>query len=266
MSQGPFPSQPRLHEPQMNNARHAIPVSRAMEGWHSINGHRSPNLALDGDYPASLGPGQSYDSFLGSVPAQPSSYTVQVPSNIPYEGSPDPISRFQNYPGPWVPQGIADIPSYIDRRPKQSRSSNLRTRYSEPNTSSFNQYQAKAGSELESDITGPYPSDSGYGTRSQATTSILSSDPREHNQECSSITDHIDSLNFYSEDTFQAYPQPDNQARGQRNEHRLDPDQSQNANLKCSYADCGMTVKCQSEMTYARRCCAFLENLMLREC
>ena len=221
-----------------------------MDGWNSINVQHSPNLGLDSEYSTSLGPGENYNQFRIPITSQHSSYALQVPSHISYEVSPDPISHFQNIPGPWVPPGLADIPKHLDRRPRQSRSSNLWTRYSEPNTS-FSQYRAKAGSELESDITGPYPSDSGYGTRSQATTSILSSDSVDQRQECSSITGHINGLNFYSEDASQVYPQPGKQAHAQRNEQRPDPAQSQSANLQCHYADCGTIVKCQSEMTYA---------------
>lgn len=239
----------------MNTAQHTIPVSRVMDGWNSINVPRSPNLGLDSDFSISSGPGANNNNFRISVPSQPASYTLQVSPHLPYEVSPDPISRFQNYEGPWVPSGIADVPNHPDRLPRQSRSSNLRTRYSEPNTS-FGQYQTKAGSELESDTTGPYPSDSGYGTRSQAATSILSSDPMDHNQECSSITGPIDSLNFYSEDRFQVYSQPDKQARAQTTEHRPDPDQSQSANLQCHYPDCGAILKCKSELKYARLCYA----------
>ncbi len=235
-----------------------------MDGWSSINVHRSPNLGLDSEYSNSLRPGESFNHFRGSLPSQHSSYTLQVPSHMPHEVSPDSISRFQTIPGPWVPRGIADVPNYSNRRPKQSRSSNARTRHSEPNNS-FTQYRANAGSEVGSDITGPYPSDSGYGTRSQAATSILSSDPVDHNQECSSITGHINGLNFLSEDPFQVYPQPDKNARAQGNEQRPDPDQSHKANLHCTYAGCETIVKCQSELTYARLPMRF-EVLMLRDC
>ena len=244
----------------MNVAQPTILGSRALDGWSSVNVLRSPNLALDGHFSSFGGRGENYSHFRGPAPSQPSSYTLQVPSHMPHEVSPDPISRFQNYPGPWVPRGIADLPTYPERVPRQTRSSDPRTRYSEPNTA-FSQYQTKAGSELESDITGPYPSDSGYGTRSQATASILSSDPVDHDQdggpcarfqECPSITDPIDSLNFCSEDPFQVYAQPDPRTRAQSTEHRSDPAQSQTAILQCHYEGCSVVVKCPSEMKYAR--------------
>ena len=239
----------------MHVTRHT--AGRAMDGWSSINVPRSPNLRIDGDFSTSPGAGENYNTFRFTVPSQPSSYTLQVPSHMPYEVSQDPISRFQNQSGPWVPRGIADIPTHTDSLPRQSRSSNLWMRYSEPNTS-FSQYQTKAGSELESDITGPYPSDSGYGTRSPATTSILSCDPVDHNQECSSITGPIDGLNFYPEDRSQVYAQPDKQRRAQETEHRSDRDLAQSASHRCHYVGCGAIVKCPSELRYRSLCCAFI--------
>lgn len=247
-----------MQDPQLNIAQqHIIQARRAFDGWSTVP--RSPNLGLDTVFSTSPGPGENYNHFRPSGPFKPCSpYTLQVPPHMPYEVSPDPIRRFQNIPGPWVPEGIADLPTHPDTRSGQSRSSGLRTRYSEPNTS-FSQYQTKPASELESDITGPYPSDSGYGTRSQATNSILSSDPVDPNQECSSITGQIGGLDCYSEEAIQVYSQPNQQTLAPRTERRPDRNLSQTSSLQCHYADCGAIVKCQSELKYARLCYAFLD-------
>ena len=185
-----------------------------------------------------------------------------------YEISPDPISRFQNIPGPWVPKGIADIPEHLVSLPRQSSSATASARYNEPNPL-FSRYRTKTGSDRDSDITGPYPSDSGYGTRSQATTSILSSDLMDHSQECSSLSGQIDSLDFYPKTPIQVFSHSNSQVRAQRLVHPSGPEQCQSTNLHCPYPDCRATVKCQSELKYVSRCCGFLEldakNVMIQK-
>lgn len=178
--------------------------------------------------------------------SQPSSHTLQVPSSMPMEKSPDPLERFWNEQGPWAPQGIADIPTQPDVLPRHSRPLNLRTRYNQPD-GSFRQYRTTPISELESNTTGAYPSDSGYGTRSQATRSIFSSDPADRNQDCPSISGHMDNLGIFAADAPHPYPRLDNH---QQLEHQPDTEHGHGASLQCHYDGCGTFVKCQSDLKY----------------
>jgi len=253
--------QNRLQIPQMEIAPPTMPLDRALDGWNSMSGPNSPSSGLDSILPPTSGVGERSTNLRVSALSHPSSHPLQMPFNISNEISPDPIMRFYNDPGPWAPRGIADIPTQPVALPRHSRPFNLQTRYNEPNMS-FSQYQTTAGSELESNTTGAYPSDSGYGTRSQATTSILSSDPVDLNQDCSSISGHIGNLQLYPGSASHGYSHPDSQASAQQIEYQPDTEQCQSASLRC--LECGVIVKCQSEMKYAQVCRSFLGLTLTR--
>ncbi len=160
-----------------------------MDGWNSVNGRPSSISASDSILHSGARLGDDYSDFFISPLGQPSSRALQTTSQ--HDLSPNPLRRFeQQAAGPWFPPGIVDVSnSQAAALPKHSNSFNLRTGYNGHNAS-FVQYQNKASSELESDVTGQH--DSGYGTRSQATASILSSDVIDHNQERTNVSGRID--------------------------------------------------------------------------
>ncbi|KAI9879467.1 MAG: hypothetical protein M1830_008426 [Pleopsidium flavum] len=169
-SQESFIPQSRHQIPQLEIAPSTMPFDRALDVWNGMSEPNSPNLGLDNILPPASGVDERSTNVRVSTLSHPSSHTLQMPSNSPNEISPDPLSRFYNETGPWTPKGIADINNQPVALPRHPRPLGLPMRYNEPNFP-FSQYQTTAGSELESSTTGPYPSDSGYGTRSQATTS-----------------------------------------------------------------------------------------------
>lgn len=125
-------------------------------------------------------------------PSQPS----PMSSSMPTEVSTNPLVRFYtDSEGPWNPQQIRRQSSDVHTRTGESSSLGP---LQGPNFA-FNQYRSHPRSELESNATGTLQTDSGYGTKSQATASVLSAEDVDYTLDCPSISSQVGNLQLYSE-------------------------------------------------------------------
>lgn len=187
------------------------------------------------------------------VPGRTDSFYSPMPNQLLGSSDPNPLVRFYNDPGPWTSQRIEpSAPA-----PMGSRGSTWDEHMSQQN-GAFQHYREIARSEVESSVTGRQPSDSGYG-RSFATTSVLSADPVDQNQECRGVTSGIGYMQMYPENTPRDYiagePQSSQPPAFETPADVPEPQSSALQSLRCSWEGCLTTSKNQSEHRCAHVVC-----------
>ncbi len=228
----------------------ARPIDPPMRTQWSRNIPSSPGMILDSLFPSSPGSGE--------VPAniRPLSMPANSP-HFPLQSSPqgnmpvDPIQRFYHDDnGPWNQHMMSALVPEPYPRP---RNPNALPGLDPPNLS-FKEHRSRARSEIESNATGVILSDpdSGYASRSLATASVLSADPVEYNQECPSLTGHVNNLQiFHGEGEVTPHYLPSNDMDYQHQDDGYeDPDLAAANLLQCPY--CSIMLKCHSERKYMR--------------
>lgn len=236
----------RVAAPQMDSAHPRTSMGRTQGAWNS-NMQSSPGLWLDGILQSSSGLPDRFNHY------EAQSFSPSGPQTLPstygpsYEVSPDPISRFRDIEGPWVPRGIVEVPQGEMQLPKDYGSILTQAGYRH-HSSSFDRYQTKTTSEFESDVTGPYPSDSGYGTKSQATASILSTEQVDHGCEEASLSGRMDDFSLSVATSVPAYSQADGQRVTRQTDFQANHAPRQGASLQCPFPECGNVLHCQSEL------------------
>ncbi|KAI9819500.1 MAG: hypothetical protein M1827_006948 [Pycnora praestabilis] len=201
MAMGP-PGRPRPVQP---------PV---MDGWSNRNPPSSPG-SLDSLFPPSPVNGEGTMNLKMAGPIRGPPLPSPISLSVPTEMSTNPLMRFYtDSEGPWNPQQIR----------RQSNDVHTRTGESSPYgplqgpNIAFNGYRNHPRSELESNATGTFQTDSGYGTKSQATASVLSTEDVDYTFDCPNISSQVGNLQLYSESNgppqkyvtleSQQYPRP----------------------------------------------------------
>ena len=169
------------------------PIDPALDPWNSTNVPLSPGIGLDHLLPPNLGL-QDRPTSSGTS-GDPNSFPpdLQLPSMKQNDLQSDPLLRFWADPGPWNHQRVVGEPSQPPMNQKYVGSYERDTR---PNDF-FGQYRPSPRSDLGSSTTGRYPVDSGYESRSLATRSVHSADPRDQSQGCQSIAGDIGEMQLY---------------------------------------------------------------------
>ncbi|KAI9713328.1 MAG: hypothetical protein M1812_006687 [Candelaria pacifica] len=223
----------------------ARPIDPPVRTQWSGNIHSSPGMIFDSLFPSSPGSGEVPSNVrpLSMSASSPHFPLQSVPQgNLPV----NPLQRFYHESnGPWNQHMIPGLIS--EPYPRPPNPNNL-TRMDDPNLS-FSRHRSTARSEIESNATGVILSDpdSGYGTKSLATASVLSADPAEYHQECPSITGHVNNLQiFHGEGQATPHYLPSNDMDYQHQDDSFeDPDPAAANLLQCPY--CPVTLKCHSE-------------------
>ncbi|KAI9702111.1 MAG: hypothetical protein M1836_001455 [Candelina mexicana] len=171
----------------------------------------------------------------------------------------DPIQRFyHDSNGPWNQHMISGLTAEPYQRPPDP---NALTRMDRPNLS-FKEHRSRARSEIDSNVTGHILTDpdSGYASKSLATGSVLSADPAEYNQDCTSITGHVNGLQlFHGEGEGTPHYLPSNDIHYQRQDNGFEePDPAATDLHQCPY--CLATLKCHSERKYTHHLLAPLRR------
>lgn len=156
----------------------------------------------------------------------------------------DPLVRFWHEDGPWYPQGLGVgqppvLPQHVISHERSRRSQPSHGRYGDP-----------AGAALEGRLLSRQLSDSGYGTQSHVTSSVLSTDHHDQVQENQSLARDIDRTHGRLENVPRDYLHEtaeeaqslaiDDCSIDSRELGPLIP-------LLCDHPDCGVTLRNQSE-------------------
>ena len=228
-----------------------IPIDPALDSWQ-----RSSNPSRENVVSSHLSQSMSgfqERSLSGSANLDAISRDILVPSTKPSELESDPLVRFWHEPGPWNPQRIGGAVDQAHPAPEYAPSQD---RINRPHASnaSFGAYPEQTRSEMGSQITGRHMSDSGYGTRSYVTKSVLSADHLDQSQESQSLVGEVDGMQLQPQSSPQDY------FRGASHEvptlgygnwdHALH-DTPTLSTLTCDSPDCNFVSRNQSEHKYA---------------
>lgn len=182
---------------------------------------------------------------------------VQLPAMRQPDLDQNPMSRFQNDPGPWTPQRIGGDVAQHPQAPRYQGS--YGSNYFPATVPS--QYREPPRSELGSSTTGRNLVDSGYGSRSLATKSVRSAEPMDQSQSCQSLIEDVNDMRVYPDETFTSHIQGND--LGLTNEvsypyplPATEPAESPPVPLICTHPDCGNESKNLSEYKYATFSCA----------
>jgi hypothetical protein len=176
---------------------------------------------------------------------------VQLPAMRQPDLDQNPMSRFQNDPGPWTPQRIGGDISEHPQAPRYQ--SSYGPNYFPVTVPS--QYREPPRSELGSSTTGRNLVDSGYGSRSLATKSVRSAEPMDQSQSCQSLIGDVNEMQVYSDEPFPSHLQANSLGltNGVAYSYPLpatEPAESPSAPLICTYPDCDKESKNLSEYRY----------------
>ena len=224
------------------------PIDPSLDLCYATNGPLSPRSDI---LPSNFGRQDRAAQARIPAPSDTFSRDMQIPSLASSDAN--PLVRFYNDPGPWSSQRIEGFAP----APMGSRNSVWNERISKSNVP-FQRYRDLARSEVESSFTGRHPSDSGYGTRSYTTKSVLSADPVDQSQESRSLASQLDYMQMCPEHSSQEYIASDPRnlqlpAFGTQD----DVPGPQSAalgllSLRCAWDGCNTTSKNQSEHRCAR--------------
>ena len=109
----------------------------------------------------------------------------------------DPLTRFYQESGPWNPQQIVGDINHQYMSPRYPGSYDIGRVRNLPS-----HYHESSRSDVGSSIAGRYPHDSGYGSKSQATKSVMSAEPIEQSQSFQSLPGEILETPSYPEGGF----------------------------------------------------------------
>ena len=247
-----------------------MPIDPALESWQRSPIHASPRGGSDNLLHYASGyPDKAVDPRISeSLEGFPQDVPLSTPKAIDMHT--DPLLRFwSDRDGPWTAQrvGVNSYPTPVISR------QGISSEPCKPSRPSFDLYRDPARSEVESHATERYMSDSGYGTRSCVTKSVLSADHLGHNPDCQGLATDVDGMEIYTE----AAPRE----LLSRDTHDLESFTSATQNsvirepttvvsLKCQYSSCNHVSKTQSEQRQ-EHClvrgvresdvCALLENM-----
>ena len=228
------------------------PIDPALDPWNSATVPLSPGIGLDHLLPPNLGlqnrsPSSGTSGDYNSFPSD-----LQLPSMKQTDLQSDPLLRFWADPGPWNSQRIAGEPNHP---PMNQRYPGPYGR--DPRSNAFlGQYRPAPRSDLGSSTTGRHPVDSGYESRSLATRSLHSADPREQSQGCQSLAGDIGEMQLYpNQDNMYhgALPPPPIPPEIQYSGFEFSNDVLQDGPmfpLTCPVPDCNSTSKNSSEHRY----------------
>ena len=160
------------------------------------------------------------------------------------ESESHPLVRFWHDDGPWYPQGlgVGQPPTLSQHVISHERSKKL--------CPSHGRYGDPAGTALEGRLLGRQVSDSGYGTQSHVTGSVLSREWNDQIQESQSLASDPDRTHGQLENVPRDYLH-----EGPEEAQSLAIDDCSNSSrepgplipLLCDHPDCGATLKNQSE-------------------
>ena len=228
------------------------PVDPALDPWNSANVPLSPGIGLDHLLHPNLGLQNRSPSSgsLGELNTFPSD--LQLPSMKQNDLQSDPLLRFWADPGPWNSQRVGGEPSHSPMNQGYMGSYGR-----DPRPEAFlGQYRPAPRSDLGSSTTGRHPVDSGYESRSFATRSVHSADPREQSQGCQSLAGDVGEMQMYAnpDNMYQGtLPPPSMPQEMQYPGFDFPNDQMQDGPiypLTCPLADCQVTSKNSSEHRY----------------
>ncbi len=178
------------------------PVDPALDSWNSSTVPLSPGIGLDHLLPPNLG--LQDRSTSSGTPGDLNNFPsdLQLPSMKQTDLQSDPLLRFWADPGPWNSQRIGGEPSHSPMNHKYIGSYGR-----DPRPNAFlGQYRPSPRSDLGSSTTERYHVDSGYESRSLATRSMHSADPRDQSQGCQSLAGDVNEM--------QLYPNPESMYHG----------------------------------------------------
>ncbi len=236
------------------------PIDPALDPWNSSTVPLSPGIGLDHLLPPNLGLQDRSTSVGTSGDFNNFPSDLQLPSMKQTELQSDPLLRFWADPGPWNSQRVGGEASNSSMNQKYIGSYGR-----DPRPNAFlGQYRPSPRSDLGSSTTGRYPVDSGYESRSFATRSVHSADPRDQSQGCQSLAGDVSEMQLYQNpDMYHgSLPAPSIQDIQYPN-FELPNDAIQEGPaiypLTCQYSDCDGNFKNSSE----HRCVSHLDPLGL---
>lgn len=226
------------------------PIDPALDPWNSTNVPLSPGIGLDHLLPSNLGLQDKSTSSGTSGDLNNFPSDLQLPSMKQKDLQSDPLMRFWNDPGPWNSQRVGGEPSHSPMNQKYVASYGRDPR---PNVD-FGQYRQSPRSDLGSSTTERYPADSGYESRSIATRSVHSADPRDPSQGCHSLAGDVSEMQLYpsAENIYHGpiltppMPQDIHYSHYELSNDTMH-DNPALYPLTCSFPDCHSTFKNQSE-------------------
>ena len=229
------------------------PIDPALDPWNSSNVPLSPGIGLDHLLPPNLGlqDRSTSSGASGDLSSFPSD--LQLPSMKQNDLQSDPLLRFWSDPGPWNSQRVGGEPSHPPMNQKYigPYGRDLRS------NAFLGQYRPSPRSDLGSSTTERYLADSGYESRSHATRSEPSADPRDQSQGCQSLAGDVNEMQIY-QNTENMYhgsvPAPPMPQEMQYPNFELSNDTMHEGPsmypLTCSALDCNGTFKNFSEHRY----------------
>ena len=236
------------------------PIDPALDSWNYTNVPLSPGIGLDHLLPPNLGLQDRSISSGTSGDRNSFPSDLQLPSMKQNESQSDPLLRFWSDPGPWNSQRVGGEPSHLPMNQKY-----IGPYGRDPRSTA--QYRQPPRSDLGSSTTERYLGDSGYESKSLATRSEPSADPRDQSQGCPSIAGDVSEMHLYQnpENIYHGpIPAPPMPQEMPYSNFELSndgiPDGPSMYPVTCPVADCNGTFKNSSE----HRCVSHINLVYLR--
>ncbi|MCJ1226934.1 hypothetical protein MMC12_003589 [Toensbergia leucococca] len=223
-----------------------IPIDPALDQWNSTNVKLPQGIGLDHLLQLPSDIQERYPRPVAATNLTSFPQDVQTASTKPIELESNPLIRFWNDPGPWTSQRIAGD---LIQPAMGMKYASAPDRTYRPCVS-LGPYRESARSDVDSSVTERHLSDSGYGTRSRTTRSVLSADLVDHSQGCRSLVGEVSEMQLYPEESTQAYVPPNPQEFHYKSygvASEVPQDSPRALSLVCTYPNCNTTSRNHSE-------------------